>query len=512
MAVQITSDNFEQYFSEYFENYFLNTYSEHSSALENDEGEARGADVIVDQAGMDATLALPGVRYDKPVVVGGQVNNEAKAEAYVQIPWAVLIQALNILQGDAEVIMLDWNGDGTEEHPGLKTQVNAAIVGAERVTASLSGSTLTVVDRNGTPYSVNTAAASEAAAAEWTNTYKPDIVAKTSAAQAATTGAERVNAQLDGMTVTITNRQGVSKSTNIGFEVYRTYSSVAAMNADAANVPQGKFVIIATTDATDPDNAKLYAKNSQGGFTFLSDLDQASSAAWADWLDNMKPQIESAISTADSDHTRAGQDHQTATQDHTTAQSDHTQATADHTQAGTDHTTAVSDHNKAVADHTTADADHTTAQSDHSTASTDHTRAVTDHNTATQDHTTAGQDHTRAESDHTRAEQDHTRAGQDHQTAQSDHTTATSDHNNYTADRQTFQANEAQRQQTFETNEATRQQDFEDAEADRMAAMVITRCFVDFSTMHLLFVQPEADTTQYKVRNGNLNITITYDE
>ena len=45
-----------------------------------------------------------------------------------------------------------------------------------------------------------------------------------------------------------------------------------------------------------------------------------------------------------------------------------------------------------------------------------------------------------------------------------------------------------------------------------MAAMVITRCFVDFSTMHLLFVQPEADTTQYKVRNGNLNITITYDE
>lgn len=452
MAVQITSDNFEQYFSEYFENYFLNTYSEHSSALENDEGEARGADVIVDQAGMDATLALPGVKYDKPVVVGGQVNNKAKAEAYVQIPWAVLIQALNILQSDAEVIMLDWNGDGTEEHPGLKTQVNAAIVGAERVTASLSGSTLTVVDRNGTPYSVNTAAASEAAAAEWTNTYKPDIVAKTSAAQTATAGAERVNAQLDGMTVTITNRQGVSKSTNIGFEVYRTYSSVAAMNADAANVPQGKFVIIATTDATDPDNAKLYAKNSQGGFTFLSDLDQASSAAWADWLDNMKPQIESAITTADSDHTRAGQDHQTATQDHSTAQSDHTKATQDHT-------------------------------------------------------------------------------------------TATSDHNNYTADRQTFQANEAQRQQTFETNEATRQQTFEgdetqrqqtfnsseqnrqntfeaneeqrqqtfeDAESERMANMMLTHCFVDFATMSLMFVQPSIDTTEYKVRNGNLNITFQY--
>lgn len=452
MAVQITSDNFEQYFSEYFENYFLNTYSEHSSALENDEGEARGADVIVDQAGMDATLALPGVRYDKPVVVGGQVNNKAKAEAYVQIPWAVLIQALNILQGDAEVIMLDWNGDGTEEHPGLKTQVNAAIVGAERVTASLSGSTLTVVDRNGTPYSVNTAAASEAAAAEWTNTYKPDIIAKTSAAQAATTGAERVNAQLDGMTVTITNRQGVSKSTNIGFEVYRTYSSVAAMNADAANVPQGKFVIIATTDATDPDNAKLYAKNSQGGFTFLSDLDQASSAAWADWLDNMKPQIESAISTADSDHTRAGQDHQTATQDHSTAQSDHTTATQDHT-------TATSDHNNYTADRQTFQANESQRQQTFET------------NEATRQQTFEGDE---------------------------------------TQRQQTFNTSEQNRQNTFETNEEQRQQDFEDAESERMANMMLTHCFVDFATMSLMFVQPSIDTTEYKVRNGNLNITFQY--
>lgn len=276
----------------------------------------------------------------------------------------------------------------------------------------------------------------------------------TSAAQAATTGAEKVNAVLTGSTVTITNRNGISTSVNIGFEIYTTYTSVAAMNADAANVPSGKFVIIATNDPTDPDNAKLYAKNSQGSFTFLSDLDQASSAAWADWLENLKPQIEGAIATA-------------------------------------------------------------------------------------------GQDHTRAESDHTIATQDHTTAGTDHTTATQDHTTATGDHNNYTSDRQTFQANEAQRQQTFETNEATRQQtfegdetqrqqafnsseqnrqntfntneaqrqqDFEDAEAERMSAMVITRCFVDLSTMCLMFVQPEADTTQYKVRNGDLNITVSWDE
>ena len=248
--------------------------------------------------------------------------------------------------------------------------------------------------------------------------------------------AEQVDAEIEGTTVTVTNRNGVSKSVNIGFDMYRTYASVAAMNADASNVPQGKFVMIATTDPTDPDNAKLYVKNAQGTFTFLSDLDQASAEAWADWLENMKPQIEAAISTADTDHTRAGQDHTTATQDHSTA--------------------------------------------------------AADHNTATQDHA------------------------------------------NYTADRQTFQTDEAQRQQTFNTNEQNRQstftaaesarqqtfannedarqQAFEDAEDERMASMMLTHCFIDFSTMNLMFVQPEADTTEYKIRNGNLEITYQYEE
>jgi hypothetical protein len=133
--------------------------------------------------------------------------------------------------------------------------------------------------------------------------------AATASATTATQGAERVNAGLQGFTVTITDRNGTSRSVDIGFEIYRTYPSIAAMNADAANVPQGKFVVIATTSATDPDNAKMYCKTSQGTFSFMCDLDQASSAAWADWLNNMKPQIEAAISTAASDHTTAGTDH-----------------------------------------------------------------------------------------------------------------------------------------------------------------------------------------------------------
>ena len=121
---------------------------------------------------------------------------------------------------------------------------------------------------------------------------------KGNAAATATVGAEKVNASLSGYTVTVTDRTGTSRSVDIGFEMYRTYETVAAMNADAANVPQGKFVIIATTDKTSTDNAKMYCKNSQGSFTFLCDLDQASSEAWAEWLNTQKPLIEAATALA----------------------------------------------------------------------------------------------------------------------------------------------------------------------------------------------------------------------
>lgn len=149
-------------------------------------------------------------------------------------------------------------------------------------------------------------------------------------ANAASDGAEQVDATLVGMTVTITDRQGVSHSQNIGFEIYSTYGSVAEMNADADNVPEGKFVMIATADPTSAENARLYGKNSEGGFTFLSDLDQASAEAWADWLNNMKPEILDCIEQANEDHTRAEGDHSRAEQDHTTAGSDHSTYEEDH--------------------------------------------------------------------------------------------------------------------------------------------------------------------------------------
>ena len=70
-----------------------------------------------------------------------------------------------------------------------------------------------------------------------------------------------------------TGPQGVKGDTGEGFNVFRTYESVEAMNADLANVPVGKFVMI-TSDVEDPDNAKLYVR-AENAFNFVTDMSGA---------------------------------------------------------------------------------------------------------------------------------------------------------------------------------------------------------------------------------------------
>lgn len=139
----------------------------------------------------------------------------------------------------------------------------------------------------------------------------------------ATTYAENVNAEVNGMTVRITNRNGKVATIDVSFDFYKTYSSVAAMNADIANIPKSRLVSIATNDKTSEENARIYQKRSDGTMIYIADLDQASASAWAEWLNSMKPQIQAAITQAASDHTRATTDHSTATSDHTRAETDH---------------------------------------------------------------------------------------------------------------------------------------------------------------------------------------------
>jgi hypothetical protein len=72
-----------------------------------------------------------------------------------------------------------------------------------------------------------------------------------------------------------TGATGPKGATGDGFSIYKSYASIAAMNADAANVPTGKFVLISTGNKSDADNGKLYIKNSSGGFTFQTYMNGA---------------------------------------------------------------------------------------------------------------------------------------------------------------------------------------------------------------------------------------------
>ena len=70
-----------------------------------------------------------------------------------------------------------------------------------------------------------------------------------------------------------TGATGLKGDKGDGFSIANTYASVSAMNADASNVDEGDFVLIAS-NVEDEDNAKLYVKGANG-FVFQTDLSGA---------------------------------------------------------------------------------------------------------------------------------------------------------------------------------------------------------------------------------------------
>ena len=366
--------------TEEFKQDVLEVLDEYTAQLENQSGQ--NATPVMPAEDADKTVSMPAVKFD----VDPRTSSRAKPIGYYQIPVA---DFFDIVEAAAAAVEQE-----TADLADLKERIEQARQAAINATGE---------------------------------------------ALAATDGAERVNATLVGMTITITDRNGDSRQTDIGFDIYNTYATRTAMMADAANVPKGKFVMIATdkgVDPTqpigpdnppDPDNATLWGRNAYAAddpdpehlpFTFLSDLDQASSSAWADWMENWKPIIEADHATAQSDHTTAGTDHTRAESDHTRAESDHTRAESDHTRADGDHTTAGQDHTQAGNDHTRAENDHTRAENDHTRSEQDHTRSENDHLQYTTDNQTAADDHQTAQLDHQTAGEDHQQAGEDHEASE----------------------------------------------------------------------------------------------
>ena len=72
-----------------------------------------------------------------------------------------------------------------------------------------------------------------------------------------------------------TGPQGIQGPTGKDFSISNTYVSTAEMYADKDNVEIGDFVII-SSNVEDPDNAKLYVRNtSELGFGFITDMSGA---------------------------------------------------------------------------------------------------------------------------------------------------------------------------------------------------------------------------------------------
>lgn len=84
-----------------------------------------------------------------------------------------------------------------------------------------------------------------------------------------------------------------------GFTVYKVYESIVAMEADAANVTDGRFVLINTGNVEDQDNARLYLKTG-GAFVFL--VDMSGSVGFT----GKTPVLTIGIITAGADRTEAG--------------------------------------------------------------------------------------------------------------------------------------------------------------------------------------------------------------
>ena len=61
-----------------------------------------------------------------------------------------------------------------------------------------------------------------------------------------------------------------------GFSISKTYASIEEMKEDTEHgLKEGDFVLINTNDVENPDNAKIYVVDSEGGFTFLVDMSGA---------------------------------------------------------------------------------------------------------------------------------------------------------------------------------------------------------------------------------------------
>ena len=145
----------------------LEVLDEYTAQLENQSGV--NATPIMPIANVDETVSMPAVKFDSDP----RINSRAHPQGYYQIPVSDFYARIDALAGNVQ--------DATDDLNDLKERTDQA---------------------------------------------RLDTIEATEQAQAATDEASNVNATLIGMTVTITDRNGVSRQTKIGFDILTALAEI----------------------------------------------------------------------------------------------------------------------------------------------------------------------------------------------------------------------------------------------------------------------------------------------
>ena len=164
------------------------------------------------------------------------------------------------------------------------TNANTATANANNAT---SAAIIATNNANTATTNANAATNSANTATSNANTATANAVTATNNAIAATTNAKSVSdhpgyigSDYHVYTWDYTTGAYIKTSTILkpdAFSIYKTYTSTANMEADKANVAEGKFVLIDTGSVEDTDNAKLYVKGTSN-FEYLVDMSGATGA------------------------------------------------------------------------------------------------------------------------------------------------------------------------------------------------------------------------------------------
>src|SRR5574344_1845267 len=167
-------------------------------------------------------------------------------------------------------------------------EANTATASANTATANTNDATSAAIiatnNANTATTNANAATNSANTATSNANTATANAITATNNAIAATTNAKSVSdhpgyigSDYHVYTWDYTTGAYIKTSTILkpdAFSIYKTYTSIANMEADKANVAEGKFVLIDTGSVEDTDNAKLYVKGTSN-FEYLVDMSGA---------------------------------------------------------------------------------------------------------------------------------------------------------------------------------------------------------------------------------------------